>query len=124
MRISDWSSDVCSSDLQRRLHDGMAPTFYGKALRFFEMRAAPATFCRTLRQRGADIKAGKRVGSAGDLAFSRQHRPNQFLQMSRFGSPGMRSEENTSELQSLMRISYASFCLKKTTLKNTPHDPL
>src|SRR3546814_10334111 len=38
---------------QRRLHDGMAPTFYGKALRFFEMRAAPATFCRTLRQRTA-----------------------------------------------------------------------
>src|SRR3546814_15535022 len=69
----------------------MAPTFYGKALRFFEMRAAPATFCRTLRQRGADIKAGKRVGSAGDLAFSRQHRLNQFLQMSRFGSQGMRT---------------------------------
>src|SRR3546814_11926158 len=108
MRISDWSSDVCSSDLdqrvlaqesgfaahigarhqpeaavafqqtiicdkrraflrQRRLHDGMAPTFYGTALRFFEMRAAPAPFCRTLPQRGADIKAGTSVGSAGDL---------------------------------------------------------
>src|SRR3546814_13488048 len=105
MRISDWSSDVCSSDLdqrvlaqesgfaahvgarhqpeaavafqktiicakrraflrQRRLHDGMAPTFYGMALRFLERRAAPATFCRTLRQRGADIKAGNQRGRA------------------------------------------------------------
>src|SRR3546814_1207210 len=79
---------------QRLLHDGMAPTFYGKALRFFEMLAAPATFCRTLRQRGADIKAGKRVGSAGALAFSRQHRLNQFLQMRLIGSHGIRTSRH------------------------------
>src|SRR3546814_2564036 len=34
------------------------------------------------------------------------------------GADGMRSEEHTSELQSLMRISYAVFCLKKTIMKN------
>src|SRR3546814_5485637 len=39
-------------------------------------------------------------------------------------SPVMRSEEHTSELQSLMRISYAVFCLKKKTLHHLPHTPL
>src|SRR3546814_8921189 len=42
-------------------------------------------------------------------------------------SPAFRSEEHTSELQSLMRISYAVFCLKKkhtTTLSDTTHHPI
>src|SRR3546814_6495691 len=37
--------------------------------------------------------------------------------------PSRRSEEHTSELQSLMRISYAVFCLKKKNNKKTPHTP-
>src|SRR3546814_3628285 len=40
---------------------------------------------------------------------------------SRTGSNGRRSEEHTSELQSLMRISYAVFCLKKKTKKNSDY---
>src|SRR3546814_3104080 len=39
----------------------------------------------------------------------------------RRGEHGVRSEEHTSELQSLMRISYAVFCLKKKNIKNTPN---
>src|SRR3546814_7783865 len=55
---------------------------------------------------------GRRVGVAG--AASRKHggrrQQNEFFQRT---SPNIRSEEHTSELQSLMRISYAVFCLKK-----------
>src|SRR3546814_2649743 len=74
MRISDWSSDVCSSDLGR----SVAPCDETQA----RLKAGPTQFPSTYRR------------------FAR-----------------MRSEEHTSELQSLMRISYAVFCLKKK--KNT-----
>src|SRR3546814_7187711 len=101
MRISDWSSDVCSSDL----YGGVEPV--GRA-RF------PGS--GTLRSSNG---AGPRASSAP----SRVHRP---LPEPRHADhhprprhpPGprrRRSEEHTSELQSLMRISYAVFCLKKKT---------
>src|SRR3546814_9791330 len=131
MRISDWSSDVCSSDLgmvdldqrQQLGHaveigrearhkaalsvrpamppmidriDGIAPT--GQTFR--NMRVAPGMFGIAVREQhdGARALFGKPVGDVEVRA-----RPG------RFG----RSEEHTSELQSLMRISYAVFCLKK-----------
>src|SRR3546814_9536486 len=93
MRISDWSSDVCSSDLRaadpqpRRAlrslqHDGDFRDEWGR------------------RSGGADRTIGRSVQLAGgaDLQADGEHQ---------------RSEEHTSELQSLMRISYAVFCLKK-----------
>src|SRR3546814_9636354 len=82
MRISDWSSDVCSSDLLRR-------------------------------HRGDDLETRPHLGA--------QHR--QIAGVAGMeAAPGFhvgtrRSEEHTSELQSLMRISYAVFCLKKKTKK-------
>src|SRR3546814_6299969 len=86
MRISDWSSDVCSSDLRGFvLLQGSAPD------------QSPAV-----------------SGRAGRARQAEQH-----------GTEGLRriaprSEEHTSELQSLMRNSYAVFCLKKkTTTMNT-----
>src|SRR3546814_10467391 len=56
---------------------------------------------------GIVIKPFRRAVGGHDLAFMRNIQRRQY-----FG--GMRSEEHTSELQSLMRISYAVFCLKKT----------
>src|SRR3546814_1217115 len=97
MRISDWSSDVCSSDVYmakadftalnaRLLAESDDPE---KARQFANPRNAAAG---SLRQKDASVTAS---------------RPLRFL--------APRSEEHTSELQSLMRISYAVFCLKKKT---------
>src|SRR3546814_2116698 len=89
MRISDWSSDVCSSDL-------------GAA------RRSPPRRRRAARPRRSRPRA--RRDPAG-----RQPLPRRLS----------RSEEHTSELQSLMRTSYAVFCLKKkkTPAHNTDTSP-
>src|SRR3546814_5789068 len=94
MRISDWSSDVCSSDLAR-----------GAGSRSLGRRPVPARVVRQRRAAGFDGE--RRVHHRLDLAelvrAVRRRRP----------AACQRSEEHTSELQSLMRISYAGFCLKK-----------
>src|SRR3546814_3080432 len=105
MRISDWSSDVCSSDLlggsadravRRRVHPGVAALNHELLTR------------RELRN-DACLAVGGIQGD--DFALD----PLQ----SRREIGAKRSEEHTSELQSLMRISYAVFCLKKKkNLKN------
>src|SRR3546814_1356020 len=86
MRISDWSSDVCSSDLVPA-----RPRFGGFA---FSSASAAGMDAR--------MACSSAVFAEGTPAAS-------------MISPA-RSEEHTSELQSLMRSSYAVFCLKKTTL--------
>src|SRR3546814_4665997 len=104
MRISDWSSDVCSSDLdavhppahrpqQRR---GIPPVLSADSLDH-----GPQALGRRRRQRCAHIGEGDAAGPVG-VAGQRIAR-----------HAGQRSEEHTSELQSLMRISYAVLCLKK-----------
>src|SRR3546814_5716512 len=118
MRISDWNSDVCSSDLTRRRQ---LPTA-GTADR--SRKADP----RLSRQRRFE------QGNSAPYFRLRKHRQvsleEHLLEARRQQSPASdRSEEHTSELQSLMRISYAVFCLKKkkynknhvilTTLNNT-----
>src|SRR3546814_1370628 len=104
MRISDWSSDVCSSDLnfiqRATLNRTHFDLFYG-----------------ALRVDGDDTQAMKVVADR----LRQLTRPQDFLArygrfefaLLRFRDPMGRSEEHTSELQSLMRISYAVFCLKK-----------
>src|SRR3546814_2351003 len=94
MRISDWSSDVCSSDLR---DDGL--------------------FYRLLPERKGRLAAGGRFQV---LAFSERERGRDARNWGDdypFASGAWRrvrrSEEHTSELQSLMRSSYADFCLKK-----------
>src|SRR3546814_6779909 len=93
MRISDWSSDVCSSDLGGHFVHSSSPRHASKAGQF------PA---RSPRLRGVTHQ----VASAASIAAS--------ISAIRNGWPE-RSEEHTSELQSLMRSSYAVFCLKKKT---------
>src|SRR3546814_5181516 len=99
MRISDWSSDVCSSDL--------IPGGLGYVAVFASVLLASMS--------GSAI-ADTAALSTILLPMMRQHNyPEGY-------SAGLlsRSEEHTSELQSLMRISYAVFCLKKK--KITLHD--
>src|SRR3546814_4559250 len=133
MRISDWSSDVCSSDLEGR-------------------RAAEAQECRaqagarrgatTHRRRAAcdadnagsraRVRAAYHLGpdvrwqGVSDLGVDRGcKRPVSCERRAGPFDPRHRSEEHTSELQSLMRISYAVFCLKKkktTTTISTIHN--
>src|SRR3546814_9984936 len=128
MRISDWSSDVCSSDLfpanVRKLghvptadhnafnttplavlniaRDSMAATGYSPATRVFEAAGAAACII-TDAWEGIDLF----LDPGSEILVARDGMDVAEI---------LRSEEHTSELQSLMRISYAVFCLKK---KNT-----
>src|SRR3546814_9883754 len=106
MRISDWSSDVCSSDLAAKADKTKAHasggsraiglrTYYTAelvdpvaALKHYKQAQPEALKAWLLDQGQKDVSAGKRA---------------------------IRSEEHTSELQSLMRTSYAVFCLKNKT---------
>src|SRR3546814_3306331 len=89
MRISDWSSDVCSSDLKCWNQSTRSPLCYDLAGAFPRLRRQ----CRRARcSTSGPVPAPCRKGWTVSVA---------------------RSEEHTSELQSLMRISYAVFCLKK-----------
>src|SRR3546814_5127766 len=110
MRISDWSSDVCSSDLPIRSRGPVTGLAVDQSLT-----------CRR-KKRGIsilselpDLAGGAGSGAAGAA-------PASFA----LGAPRLifiirsnRSEEHTSELQSLMRSSYAVFCLKKNTYSNS-----
>src|SRR3546814_1831574 len=101
MRISDWSSDVCSSDLgwdERRF--GRSSRAGAGSLRV-ELPEPP------VRLQGLQ-PAADRLPRYGDGA------PGRWGPLPCWPVRG-RSEENTSELQSLMRSSYAVFCLKKKT---------
>src|SRR3546814_7202183 len=97
MRISDWSSDVCSSDL-------VAQAGLGEAER------ARADAGQEGVERGIRRRFGVADRRIGDGAGSGTH----AVELSGCADNACcRSEEHTSELQSLMRISYAVFCLKK-----------
>src|SRR3546814_7558603 len=112
MRISDWSSDVCSSDLGGAGLDRDAKTRLEQALRGLHHRTAGSRYISDCRQ------AGNQQDHAGGHSQSlAQYRSARSLgNGTSHASPlqrNLRSEEHTSELQSLMRISYAVFCLKK-----------
>src|SRR3546814_8074877 len=107
MRISDWSSDVCSSDLCVNDIGVIAAKTNAVILcQDISHLAAPDDFLNVLPdQRSGSVQRRRGFCNA-------KLRPNHL-------GHG-RSEEHTSELQSLMRISYAVFCLKKKKLK-IPH---
>src|SRR3546814_6341037 len=111
MGISDWSSDVCSSDLLAR---GQGAEGFGQNRAIVEGRqiAENLHLDRAARQarrpEGFERRRGQRLdrGPVG-------RRPAPVAAGEPTLQIAIRSEEHTSELQSLMRISYAVFCLKK-----------
>src|SRR3546814_5302926 len=124
MRISDWSSDVCSSDLLGEFKGATVADLFGDDRYFADAdafwtaqnEAIAARRAAYLEEGWSDVvivpasdhfhnweyeKAAKRKGG------------RVYVDVRSTGE--VRSEEHTSELQSLMRISYAVFCLKKKT---------
>src|SRR3546814_5223667 len=104
VRISDWSSDVCSSDLPNGApHGAPRPG----------LRPAGGLPRRLRREQHPNLRRGGDGGlGAGRQSVQAPRRPDPQ-------SGRGRSEEHTSELQSLMRISYAVFCLKKQNTSTT-----
>src|SRR3546814_4774762 len=127
MRISDWSSDVCSSDLEDLVAVPLVPGLEVEAGEAADGGAVGAEMVLAggkgdlgAEVRGRDLEA--------QVAVVLGHRPVHLVdeddvgltsgearldQLLEEGAGVDRSEEHTSELQSLMRISYAVFCLKK-----------
>src|SRR3546814_7359177 len=135
MRISDWSSDVCSSDLlaneidsaaceslrQNRILRSVTPAAFD---RWFDetvfsqrcFKKASLVEMSGLRERlreavGAEVRY---LEEAAIIESDVRSLTSEFI----LEKTGFRSEEHTSELQSLMRISYAVFCLNKKTKKH------
>src|SRR3546814_5941468 len=122
MRISDWSSDVCSSDLARQGVVLVTINYRLGALGYFAHPALSAAKPRgeALANYGLmDQLAALRWVKKNIAAFGGD--PRQITLFGESAGAIGRSEEHTSELQSLMRISYAVFCLKKknNTTKHT-----
>src|SRR3546814_7774436 len=141
MRISDWSSDVCSSDLGARARSGFgsedhpppskysavsslhlgewlnslartrpsAPCCENAATPRVAARRKRSTECTALRIR-APLTVPRRSGKGSNRAGEPRDKKRGPRPRGRH-----RSEEHTSELQSLMRTSYAVFCLQKKT---------
>src|SRR3546814_3408952 len=107
MRISDWSSDVCSSDRVPR-----------NKVAAIEALGAEARIVG-LSQDDAQVEVDRLVAEEGMVSLPPFDHPDVIAGQGTLGLemleelPEARSEEHTSELQSLMRISYAVFCLKK-----------
>src|SRR3546814_5991768 len=122
MRISDWSSDVCSSDL-RDFRDDLLQHVGGDGGDHVGVDIARRD--RVHRDPGARAFLRQRLGEAVDARFGGgvidlAILPRLAVDRTDVDDPPpftlahpRRSEEHTSELQSLMRISYAVFCLKK-----------
>src|SRR3546814_10847551 len=108
MRISDWSSDVCSSDLGPGcLHHGaLEPPLCRE-----DARRVDEDDLRVAMDRNAADPSSRGLHLVRD---DRDLGAHEMIHQSRLAGV-RRSEEHTSELQSLMRISYDVFCLKKKT---------
>src|SRR3546814_10486452 len=121
MRISDWSSDVCSSDLGLAAGSeaGLRGVLIYMAI-YIAMNAGTFGIILTMQRQGRMVE---RIDDLTGLAKTHPRLAFAMLifMFSMAGIPPLagRSEEHTSELQSLMRISYAVFCLKKKRQKNT-----
>src|SRR3546814_1271321 len=118
MRISEWSSDVCSSDLipeTARNADLVLQPYPGQDA------AIAGGILHVILREGWEDKAfcEAHVGADRIEALRRSVEPLTPDHVER--RAGLRSEEHTSELQSLMRNSYAVFCLKK---KNTTRNQI
>src|SRR3546814_3716540 len=104
MRISDWSSDVCSSDLLNAGSGTASPHRKPRA------EAGKLGCGGRIDRRGARLGLLRRPATVG---YARNFRRVDRQPDGARTLQALRSEEHTSELQSLMRSSYAVFCLKK-----------
>src|SRR3546814_8632319 len=107
MRISDWSSDVCSSDLLIVVHE------------IFGVHEWIRDMCRRFAKAGYYAIAPDLFARLGDASKERDIQALMTNFVPKTADAQVRSEAHTSELQSLMRISYAVFCLN--TKKSTTH---
>src|SRR3546814_1372686 len=98
MRISDWSSDVCSSDLPAG-EGAESPLNNAQAEQTANLYICIRLYIRALWRVVLSLQFRTGLSSSDGSAWNRP-----------------RSEEHTSELQSLMRISYAVFCLTKISI--------
>src|SRR3546814_2668850 len=114
MRISDWSSDVCSSDLH---HPGCHRILPGNVVEMQPVETAGVGGLALDQFELAEIEQqlAHQVGADRE-AVALLHHPSVTVPGHGHGAfvarLGARSEEHTSDLQSLMRISYAVYCLK------------
>src|SRR3546814_2531919 len=131
MRISDWSSDVCSSNLSA-LNQNCSADNKGLSMNVSQRELETTPQGNRSIDDIARLDPRINVTDQGDGSISMAGLPNRFNNISVDGisqgdpfglnANGLRSEEHTSELQSLMRTSYAVFCLKqKNTKKNRTH---
>src|SRR3546814_7018033 len=133
MRISDWSSDVCSSDLDTKRYVaggylisnqlqgavasmlagnwlvGLPPEYLGEYVP--KIRAVNAAQVQAMARKYYDPENQSIVVVGDAAAVAEQLKPYGEFEVRE------RSEEHTSELQSLMRLSYAVFCLQKKKTK-------
>src|SRR3546814_7566889 len=128
MRISDWSSDVCSSDLGQRKHGSdrngtEVPACGNLSLAGMCDRMSLPNRIMVLTSNRSIMPLCASPANMNEKRLIDGFHPGAAVYAahrycaSRRGADPCRSEEHTSELQSLMRISYAVFCLKKKTTK-------
>src|SRR3546814_10850501 len=123
MRISDWSSDVCSSDLLVRMK-GIVwdEASQGTKFEYIDIPADLVDQANEWHEKLVESAAEaneelmNKYLETGELT---EAEINLGLRTRTIAGEIQRSEEHTSELQSLMRISYAVFCLKKKNEKKT-----
>src|SRR3546814_8893282 len=116
MRISDWSSDVCSSDLPMKVSQACSSSGVSTLSRAADSKCSTMCCCRRVQYIARPLLRARRCQRT---RHSRTDRPRERSSTRRVTGVDdllrgcARSEEHTSELQTLMRISYAVFCLKK-----------
>src|SRR3546814_9072974 len=109
MRISDWSSDVCSSDLSAVI--SRSPRKFESMSRRCVMPANISGLRMEVNWYYTGINMQQAAHPSSTLMFAEASEAGQIV------AKQLRSEEHTSELQSLMRSSYAVFCLKNKSIE-------
>src|SRR3546814_5042250 len=118
MRISDWSSDVCSSDLEIEFFAQVHQLIYGGRDPSLRVPATVDALAALAAAGRIEPDVATRLSDHYATLRRIEHRLQMTEDQRTHSLPTQeaaldRSEEHTSELQSLMRISYAVFCLKK-----------
>src|SRR3546814_5203855 len=123
MRISDWSSDVCSSDLW--YNGGYRANIVAYTLAVLgditKRRKESIDFLGIWNAQKVDPVLESAIAVVSGVVNDDIIRPPQGISNISEWCKKERSEEHTSELQSLMRISYAVFCLKKKPSRLNPN---